>query len=186
MTGDERRQAIIELLSLSDRPLNGTQLADRLGVSRQVIVTDMALIRANGVDIISTNRGYRIADGGENEDVKSKPRRVYKVCHSDDDVETEMNAIVDMGGEIEDVFIYHKTYGLIKAPMGIRTRRDVKKYMSTIAEGKSTFLKNATSGYHYHTVTAESEEILDDIMEELKRLNFLAELTDYEPEEIYA
>lgn len=174
MTGEDRRTALTELLLNSDKPLNGTELAKRLKVSRQVIVTDIALIRANGTDIVSTNRGYII-----NETISRK--RVFKVVHSDADVETEMNAIVDLGGCIEDVFIYHKVYGRVQAPMGIKSRRDVKKYLESIKAGKSSYLKNAASGYHYHTISADSSEALDDILAELKNLGFLAPLTDYEP-----
>ena len=174
MIGEKRREAIIDILLHSDKPLNGTDLAKKLDVSRQVIVTDIALIRANGTDITSTNRGYIISGS-------TKMRRVYKVVHSDEDVATEMNAIVDLGGCIEDVFIYHKVYGKVQAPMDIKNRRDVKKYLENIKEGKSSYLKNAASGYHYHTISADSVEALDDILEELKSLGFLAPLTDYEP-----
>ena len=174
MTGESRREAIINILLNSDKPLNGTELAKQLEVSRQVIVTDIALIRANGTDVMSTNRGYIISES-------ARLKRVYKVVHSDEDVETEMNAIVDFGGCIEDVFIYHKVYGRVQAPMDIKNRRDVKKYLESIKMGKSSYLKNAASGYHYHTISADSSEVLDDILEELKRLGFLAPLTDYEP-----
>jgi len=174
VTGEQRRQAIIDILSKTDKPLNGSELAKSLDVSRQVIVTDIALIRANGRVITSTNRGYII-----NESVGYT--RVFKVIHSDEDVETEMNSIVDLGGCIEDVFIFHKVYGRVTAPMMVKNRRDVKKYMASIKEGKSSYLKNVASGYHYHTVSADSIEALDEIMEELKNLGFLAALTDYEP-----
>lgn len=174
MTGEERRQALVNILSGTDKPLNGTELAKQLDVSRQVIVTDIALIRANGTEIMSTNRGYIIRE-------TVSPKRVFKVIHSDEDVEKEMNAIVDLGGCIEDVFIYHKVYGRVQAPMNIKNRRDVKKYLESIREGRSSYLKNAASGYHYHTISADSEEVLDDILTELKELGFLAPLTDFEP-----
>ena len=60
MGGQERREQILKILKNRKEPVAGTELAKRLQVSRQIIVQDMALIRANGVDILSTNRGYMI------------------------------------------------------------------------------------------------------------------------------
>ena len=107
--------------------------------------------------------------------------RVFKVFHSDDDVERELTTIVDLGGMIEDVFVYHKVYGVLRADMNIKSRMDIRRYMQEIATGKSSLLKNVTSGFHYHTIRADSEEILDMIQEELGRQGFLAKLQDYEP-----
>lgn len=174
MNGDERRKQIIDILKHSSSPVAGTQLAQILDVSRQVIVQDIALIRAKDVDIFSTNRGYVIND-------KQEYSRILKVIHEDDEVETELETIVDLGGWIRDVFVYHKVYGVIRADMNIHSRRDIKKYMEEIASGKSSLLKNVTSGYHYHTVVAEDEQTLDLIQEELGRLGFLAKLQEYEP-----
>lgn len=174
MDGKLRREQIIKIISGSAGPVSGLALAKELNVSRQVIVQDMALIRANGVDIISTNRGYII-------EKKNKATRVFKMLHEDNQVETELNLIVDWGGVVEDVFVYHKVYGVVRADMNIKSRIDVKKYMDDINSGKSTLLKNVTSGYHYHTVSAESEERLDSIHKDLEKIGFLAKLQDYEP-----
>ena len=96
-------------------------------------------------------------------------------------VEEELSTIVDAGGHVKDVFVYHKVYGVIRANMDIKSRRDVRNYLEEIRTGKSSLLKNVTSGYHYHTICAESEEVLDAIQEELKNKGFLAKLQDYEP-----
>ena len=56
MTGEERRQTIINLLKNSHQPVSGTSLAKTLQVSRQVIVQDIALLRAKNIDIQSTHR----------------------------------------------------------------------------------------------------------------------------------
>jgi transcriptional regulator of NAD metabolism len=77
--------------------------------------------------------------------------------------------------------VYHKVYGVIKADMNIKSRRDVKKYMDGITSGKSTNLMNLTSNYHYHTIVAEDEQTLDMIQDELQQKGFLAKLQDYEP-----
>lgn len=174
MNGTERRARIIRILQNSERPVSGGAFAAELQVSRQVIVQDIALIRANGIEIISTNRGYVLPDS-------AACSRIFKVQHSDEDLEEELTLFVDTGGTVEDVFIYHRAYDIIRGELGIRSRLDVEQYMEKISSGKSTPLKNITQGYHYHTVTAASEEILDVIEQRLKDRGFLAELTDFEP-----
>ena len=79
------------------------------------------------------------------------------------------------------MFVYHKVHGVIKVDMNIKSRMDVKKYMDDISTGKSTQLMKLTSNYHYHTISAESEDILNMIQEELINRGFLAKLQDYEP-----
>jgi uncharacterized protein len=131
MNGEERRNQIVDILKHSSSPVPGTQLAQILDVSRQVIVQDIALIRAKNIDVFSTNRGYVLND-------KQEYSRILKVKHEDDEVEAELGAIVDMGGWIRDVFVYHKVYGVIRAEMNIHSRRDIRKYLEEIANGKSS------------------------------------------------
>ena len=102
MNGDERRKKIINILSSSKSPVAGVALAKELDVSRQVIVQDIALLRANGAAIFSTNRGYLIQ-------ADKQYSRVLKVVHEDDEVEEELSTIVDAGGHVKDVFVYHKS-----------------------------------------------------------------------------
>ena len=174
MNGEDRREKIISILKSSNAPVAGLTLAKELGVSRQVIVQDIALLRANATAIFSTNRGYVLQE-------KNVCERVFKVQHTDEEVEEELSIIVDMGGFVKDVFVYHKVYGVLKAEMNIKSRMDIRKYMEDINSGKSSLLKNVTSGYHYHTISADSEEILDMIQEDLSKRGFLAKLQDYEP-----
>ncbi|MDO5383045.1 MAG: transcription repressor NadR [Eubacteriales bacterium] len=174
MNGEERRERIIDILHKSEAPVSGVALANMLDVSRQVIVQDIALIRAKNIDIFSTNRGY-VING------KKECTRIYKVIHSDDEVDTEFEAIIDLGGWVKDVFVYHKVYGVIKADLSIRSRKDIKEYIAEIKSGKSSLLKNVTAGYHYHTIGAEDEKTLDLIQKELSNLGFLAKLQEYEP-----
>lgn len=174
MTGEQRRNKIVDILKNSDKPVSGTYLAKTLQVSRQVIVQDIALLRAKNIDISSTHRGYVLFN-------KTDCVRVFKVKHKNNEVEKELNLIVDLGGYIEDVFVYHKVYNIVKAKLNINSRRDIKKYIQELESGHSTLLMNVTSGYHYHTVKAKSEEILDEIQEELAKAGFLAKLQEYEP-----
>ncbi len=175
MTGQERREKIIYILTTSGKPVSGSGLARELAVSRQVIVQDIALLRADGHEIFSTHRGYLI---NESKGVKT---RVFKVHHSDTEVEEELNLYVDFGATVKDVFVYHRIYGILRADMNIRSRRDVKAYIKELSGGSSSLLMNITSGYHYHTIIADDEETLDLIQEELWKKGFLAKLQTYEP-----
>ena len=175
MKGEIRRQNILKLLSKEAGPLSATILSKKFGVSRQIIVKDIAKLREVGAAISSLSRGYKL---------ESSPKRVFKIIHDDDDVERELNLIVDLGGKIDDVFVYHKVYSKVSARMDIKSRLDVAKFVSDIANGKSSLLKNVTSGYHYHTFSAQDNENLDIIEEKLRSEGFLAAFTDYEPEEI--
>ncbi len=168
MTGSDRRNAIVERIRNSNVPVSGKALALEFDVSRQVIVQDIALIRAAGHDIISTNRGYII-----NEPYSAK--RVFKVRHTDEELEEELNAIVDLGGKVCNVIVNHRVYGRLEAELNITSRRKVAEFIADIKNGKSSPLKNITSDYHYHTVEADSEDTLDLIGEMLRKKGFLIE-----------
>ena len=174
MDGNKRREAIIDLLKKSKEPVSGTYLAKTLQVSRQIIVQDIALLRASHQDIASTHKGYVL-------NTQQTCKRIFKVHHDDNEVEKELSLIVDLGGFIEDVFVYHKVYNIVRATLNIASRRDIKNYIENLQNGHSSLLKNVTSGYHNHTVHADSEEILDEIQEELQKAGFLAKLQEYEP-----
>ena len=61
LTASERREQILSLLSENRGvTLSASALAAKFGVSRQIIVGDIALMRAGGVDIVSTARGYSV------------------------------------------------------------------------------------------------------------------------------
>ncbi|MBO5356772.1 MAG: transcription repressor NadR [Clostridia bacterium] len=177
MNAKERRENIIKCLEVEKSPISATALAKIMGVSRQVIVNDVALLRAEGKDILSLARGYQLQK-------KTVCQRALKLIHTDDEVETELNLVVDLGGTVVDVFVYHRSYGLLRAKMDIKSRLDVQNFLNDIKTGKSSLLKNVTSGYHYHTIRAESEKALDLIEKALKDNGFLAQLQEHEPNEI--
>ena len=176
MNGSQRRDKIKELLASSPTPLSGSHLANLLNVSRQVIVTDIAILRAAGEDVESTPQGYRLA--GE-----KMCERVFKVHHEPDQSEMELYLFVDCGATVKDVFVSHRAYGTLRAELNIRSRMDVASFMESIRSGKSSLLSNVTDGYHYHTVLAPSEEILDIIEDKLWEAGFLAKPLEYDPEE---
>ena len=166
MNGEDRRRKIVEHLKASDLPLSGSQLAKLLDVSRQVIVQDMALLRATNHEIIATSTGYVLVSGG-------KHQRVIHVAHHDESILDELYAIVDLGGRVLDVRVEHKVYGSISADLSIKSRKDARKLMDDIAQGKSSPLKNLTHDDHYHLIEADSEEDLDAIIGDLKSKGYL-------------
>ena len=168
MSGEERRKQLLRYLSHHDQPVSGTELAREFGVSRQVIVQDIALLRSGHAKILSTNRGYLIPPSQA-----ADARRVFKCHHTDEQTEDELNCIVDQGGAVENVYVNHKIYGRIQADMNIRCRRDVKGFIAGIQSGKSALLKNVTADYHYHTISAENEMVLNEIGEELSKRGYL-------------
>ena len=168
MKGESRRKEILNYIQGSPVPVSGSRLSEAFHVSRQVIVQDIALLRAANQDIVSTNRGYVL-------NVWSRAQRIFKVCHTDDEIIDELYTIVDLGGRVADVFVNHKVYGQLRADMVINSRRDVEEFMEGIRMGKSSPLKNITSGYHYHTVTADSEDILNLIENALDMKGYLVQ-----------
>lgn len=166
MTGEQRRIQIIHIIKHTTKPVPAKDLAAEFSVSRQVIVQDVALIRAQGYDILSTNRGYLLLD-------KNKASRIIKVSHSDEQMRDELETIVDLGVTVDNVMVNHRVYGHIEAPLHISSRRDITKFIETLHGSKSTPLKNTTAGYHYHTISADSEETLDEVEEQLLYKGYL-------------
>lgn len=168
MDGNTRRKKIIEIIKDREKPISGGNLAQKLDVSRQVIVQDIALLRASDYDIISTTRGYLLNHAGE-----PKYSRVIHVKHSTEDIEDELNLIVDYGAEVLDVHVIHEIYGQIVTDLIIRNRSDVADFVKKVKEKKIVPLKELTAGTHHHTIEAESEEILDRVEEALRKNNYL-------------
>ena len=160
MTGVQRRKKILEMLGQSSTPLSGGALGRAVGVSRQVVVQDIALLRTEGHPVLATARGYVL-------EVPHQTERLFKMCHTTEQTREELNTIVDLGGEVLDVMVNHRIYGKVSAPLNIRSRRDVEAFVENIRTGRSTPLLNVTSGYHFHHVAADQEEILDEIEEAL-------------------
>lgn len=166
MNSIERQKEILNLIRSSSGPLSGSSLSRTMSVSRQVIVKDIAALKEIGNDIISTNKGY----------ILNRPprvKRVFKMVHTDEEIVDELYTMVEMGGHVEDVFVWHKIYGRMSAAIEIYTKEDVDKYLECLKNGRSSPLKNVTSEYHYHTVTAENEEILDAIAAEMEKKGYL-------------
>ena len=163
----ERRKAIVNLLLASKTPISGGELSKQFNVSRQIIVQDITVLKGLGYEIFSTHHGYVLQKSPLVE-------RVFKLKHTTEQTEDELTTIVDLGGTVVDVFVWHKVYGRISATLNIFSRLQIKQFLEGVRTGKSTELMNITGGYHYHTVRAESESILDKIGETLKVKEYIA------------
>ena len=170
MTGEARRIEIRRLLQDAPQPLSGTALAGMLHVSRQVIVQDIALMRAEQIPILSTNKGYLLHP---DEDQKLQPKRVFFVRHSDQEVLEEFMTVIDLGGRILDVSVEHDLYGPIRADLLIESAADAREFAERLAQCRDNPLKALTDDCHFHTVTAPSEKLLDLIEEELRARGFM-------------
>lgn len=167
MKAQERRKAIANMLSSATTPVSGAELSELFSVSRQIIVSDISVLKASGFDILSTHYGY----------VMSKSplsKRVFKVFHTTEQTEDELRTIIDLGGTVVDVFVWHKAYGKVQAQLNIFSRERVEQFIDSIRSGKSSELMHITGGYHYHTIEAESNEILDKIEKALSDKNYIA------------
>ena len=153
MKAQERRKTIINILLSEDRPIPGGELSEKCGVSRQIIVQDIAVLKGQGFDILSTHNGYLVQKSPFKD-------RVFKVKHSTEQTEDELSTIVELGGTVVDVFVWHKVYGKMSAPLNIFSELQIKQFIEGIRAGKSTELMNITGGYHYHTVRAERKKLL--------------------------
>ena len=189
MAAHERRQELLGLLATATSPLSGGRLATKLGVSRQVIVNDVAVLRAGGARIVPTARGYVLeatpGGGAPRADRELPTERVavlatLKLRHTVDQTADELECVLANGGEVVDVSVRHRVYGTITAPLNIATRDDALRFLDDIKGGKSEPLLSVTSGYHYHTIAASSEAALDRIERALDAKGYLAPLLPYE------
>lgn len=170
ITGENRRLQILQMLKDQPLPLSGTALAKAFGVSRQVIVQDIALMRAENHNILSTNKGYLYRTA---EAETRQPKRVFYVKHTTDQVEEEFLAITELGGKVLDVAVEHEIYGYIQVDLLIETPQDARDFAEKLSNCRDNPLKVLTDDCHYHTVAAPSERLLDLIENELRDKGFL-------------
>lgn len=160
----KRQNEIIKFLQESNDPISGEVLGEKFGVSRQVIVKDIGMLKAFGVEIVSTNKGYKIDTG-------KKLTKIIESSHDDSAIKDELNTIVDNGGVVIDIFINHPVYGVIRKDLNIKSRNGVNNFVKNM--DISTPLKNLTANVHYHTISAKDEESLKKIEKALGEKGYL-------------
>ena len=169
MKAEKRREEILSFIGNAENPIPASVLAERFAVSRQVIVQDIAIIRANGYDVTATNRGYVLNS-------KIQATRVFKCRHSFEEIVDEGALIIEAGGKVEDVFVNHRVYGRISSRLDLINRTHVEELYRSLVSGASKPLMSVTDGYHYHTVSAEDEATRDGIERALRERGFLIEI----------
>ena len=168
MTANERREEIIRNLVKEKKAIKGSELAIYFNVTRQVIVKDIAILRAAGKNIIATPDGYMINDNLDNR-VKS----VIAVNHTEDEMENELEIIIKYGGIIEDVIVEHPLYGEIRGIFKIKNFNDLNKFTGYFEKIDAKPLSALTNGVHLHTISADSEENMELIKSELSEKGFI-------------
>jgi transcriptional regulator of NAD metabolism len=166
--GDTRRDRIVEIIRRASEPVTGGELAARLGVSRQIIVQDMAILRAAGEPILATPRGYlaRAAPSG-----KALFREVLAVQHTRAQIEAELTALVDLGVRVVDVVVDHPVYGELRGLLMIESRADVRYFLQRLQDAEP--LMALTRGVHMHTVEASRPGAIDEGRQALRQLGIL-------------
>ena len=168
MNSEQRREAILDILTRADKPVSATALAGELAVSRQVIVGDVALLRAAGESVVATARGYVMAHPSEN-------RRTVVCCHPPEEVERELNLMVDFGCTVEDVVVEHPLYGQLSGRLDVASRYDVREFLEKSAAGSAKPLSNLTDGIHTHTLRYPDERAFTQLLAALREAGFLVE-----------
>ena len=169
MRGEERRKDILERLQGSVSPISADSLAKIYAVTRQIIVADIALLRAGGAAIRAEHKGYVL----EKNDPAELRRVVVK--HDKEAVKEELYVIVDNGGEILDVVVEHPIYGDISVRLNITSRFEVDEFVKKVEDTGANPLSFLTEGMHVHTIKVPDERAFDRMVNALKELNILIE-----------
>ena len=163
MIANNRREAIVELLLKEKAPVKGVELATKFDVTRQIIVKDIAILRAKGNNIIATPDGYMF-----NDDNGSRVRAIIAVNHNKDEMIKELEIVIKYFGIIEDVIVEHPIYGEIKGLLMIKNLNDLNRFKNTFELSDSAPLSSLTNGVHLHTVSVDTKENMELIKKELK------------------
>lgn len=164
----DRRQRLLQRLQEANEPLSGGHLAQLLGVSRQVIVQDVALLRAQGHALVATPRGYLYLRSPT-----AACTAVLAVRHGPDLTSAELYALVDAGLRVVDVIVEHPLYGELKGALMLSSRRDVAHFMAKLENQSASLLSTLTDGVHLHTVEAPTREHLEEGRAALQALGIL-------------
>jgi hypothetical protein len=163
VNAEERRKKIAQTLT-AERPISATALAGQFSVSRQIIVGDIALLRAGGLDVVATPRGYKL---GETRGLV----RTVACVHTAEETERELLAMVDNGCTVLDVVVEHPLYGQITGQLSLSSRYDVQQFVDQAKETEP--LSSLTGGVHLHNLRCPDEEAYQRVCQELDQLGLL-------------
>ncbi len=171
METENRRVELLNLLCRTAGPITGTVLANRFGVSRQVIVQDIAILRASGEQVLATPQGYLIPEMQRFAAVRS----VVACRHAKEQIEDELGIVVDLGGRALDVIVEHPLYGDLRGNLMIASRRDLSLFLENLYKAEASPLSALTGGVHLHTIEAPDQRVMDEIIEQLQIAGYLVD-----------
>ena len=170
MDAAQRREQIQQILRESRDPVSAASMASQVHVSRQIIVGDIALLRAGGMDIQATPRGYIL----QAQDSKVEGNRYTIACrHGKDTLREELYIVVDNGGGLLDVTVEHPVYGQITGKLHIFSRFDADNFMEKLSANRASILCDITDNLHLHTLICRSEADYQRILERLDEKGIL-------------
>ncbi|MDU4961011.1 MAG: transcription repressor NadR [Sporomusaceae bacterium] len=164
MDAKTRRKQLVEALRKAAAPVTGSALAQQLGVSRQVIVGDIAILRAAGVAVYATPQGYLLPV----EQPAAVKTATIACQHGRDKLGDELAIIIDNGGKVLDVIVEHPLYGELKANLMLASRRDLAEFLRQMDDSGAEPLLVVTGGVHLHTIEVPSPAALARIKQELE------------------
>lgn len=167
-----RRDEVLQRLQSSEEPITGTELARQCGVTRQVIVKDIALLRAQGYSIVATPQGYFQPKMQPH----ARSQRVFRVItlqHTPEQTQEELLILVDAGVEVLDVSVDHLIYGEFVASLMFNSRREVLAFIERVHRYEAPLLLSLTGGVHRHTLAAKSEAVIDAAVTDLRAHGFI-------------
>lgn len=168
MTTKDRKEIILARLSGCDQPISASAFAKELGVSRQIIVGDIALLRALGSDIVATPRGYILEN--------STSSKYTVACrHSKEQLLDELYTVVDCGCGFIDVIVEHGIYGQIVGNLHIFSRSDADNFMAKMEAHQTEPLCTITGDLHLHTLSCPSPEHFEAAKNKLRQKGYLVE-----------
>jgi len=161
---DTRQRQILQLMRTHSEPIRGEEIAQICHVTRQVVVHEIALLRASGIPIVATPRGYYL-----DESTALAQQTVISVRHRPEETAHELYTLVDYGIQIDNVIVEHPLYGELRGMLQLRSRRDVDHFLAQVRAGQVALLSSLTDGYHLHTVTYPDKLVLEQAVQALRQ-----------------
>ncbi|MGN0563206.1 MAG: transcription repressor NadR [Candidatus Heritagella sp.] len=175
-TSAQRREKILQELQRANGPVSASALARQFSVSRQIIVGDIALLRASNVDILATPRGYIL----QKKEAHSGTCYTIACRHDEEGIRRELYTVVDLGGEVVDAIIEHPVYGQLTGPLHVASRFDADLFMERLARHQAEPLCRLTNGVHLHTLRCPNGETFQRITAALREQGILFEKEEEE------
>lgn len=160
---------MLKAIKEAQKPINATVLGEAVGVSRQIIVGDVALLRCQGHEIMATVRGYTMSNAADVVGFRCK----IACKHDPQDTKEELYTIVDLGATVVDVIVFHAVYGDITGQLDIKTREDVDTFLNKLNYNKVKLLSELSNGVHLHSIIAKDKEHFEEVRGALRKKGYL-------------